>query len=100
MKKILLLALAISTLSYSAPKTSYKTGVAFALKDYFDTPAVKVIEVNDVVQLEENVFAQRVKYKTYNDFGGEVVEEGIFILKKIDNKYSFMEKLSKEDIEL
>ena len=91
--------LALSTLSYSAPKTSYKTGVAFALRGYFNTPAIKVLEADKVVQLEENLFAQKVKYKTYNDFGGQIVKEKIFVLKKIDQTFSFVEKLDIGDIE-
>ncbi|MGL5638274.1 MAG: hypothetical protein ACRCW7_02880 [Cetobacterium sp.] len=100
MKKAILFLLALSTLSYSAPKTSYKTGVAFALGSYFNTPAVKVLEADRVIQLEENLFVQKVKYQTYNDFGGQIVKEKIFVFKKINSTYSFVEKLDVGDIQL
>ncbi|MGL5089075.1 MAG: hypothetical protein ACRC6Z_06500 [Cetobacterium sp.] len=100
MKKICLLLLALSTLSYSTPRTSYKTGVAFALGSYFNTPAIKVLEVTKVKQLEENIYAQKIKYQTYNSFGGQLVQEKIFVFKKIDNKFSFVEKLDINEIEI
>ncbi|MCQ8211044.1 hypothetical protein NON08_00465 [Cetobacterium somerae] len=100
MKKAFLFLLALSTLSYSAPKTSYRTGVAFALGDYFNTPAKKVLEAGQVIQLEDNIFAQRVKYQTYSDFGGQIFKEQIFILKKIDSTYKFVEKLNVGEIDI
>ncbi|MGL5175149.1 MAG: hypothetical protein ACRC7F_02175 [Cetobacterium sp.] len=100
MKKAVLFLLALSTLSYSAPKTSYKTGVAFALGSYFNTPAVKVLEADRVVQLEEGLFAQKIKYQTYNDFGGQIIKEKIFVLKQINSTYSFVEKLNVGEIDL
>ena len=100
MKKAFLFLLALSTLSYSAPKTSYRTGVAFALGDYFNSPATKVLEAGKVVQLEDNIYAQKVKYQAYSDFGGQIVKEKIFILKKIDSTFKFVEKLDVGEIEL
>ena len=100
MKKAFLFLLALSTLSYSAPKTSYRTGVAFALGDYFNTPAKKVLEAGKVIQLEDNIFAQKVKYQTYSDFGGQIFKEQIFILKKVDSTYKFVEKLNVDEIEI
>ncbi|WP_418966120.1 hypothetical protein [Cetobacterium sp.] len=100
MKKAFLFLLAFSTLTYSAPKTSYRTGVAFALGDYFNSPAKKVLEASKVVQLEDNIFAQRVKYQTYTDFGGQILKEHIFIIKKIDSIYKFVEKLNVEELEI
>ena len=100
MKKAFLFLLALSTLSYSAPKTSYRTGVAFALGDYFNNPGKKVLEAGKVIQLEDNIFAQKVKYQTYNDFGGQIFKEQIFILKKIDSTYKFVEKLNIGEIDI
>lgn len=102
MKKILLplFLLSISALSYSAPKASYKTGVAYALNDFFTGPSKKVVEVNEIIQLEENIYAQKVKYQTYNDFGGQIFKEKVFIIKKIGSSYKFMEKLDIDDINL
>ncbi|MGL5356063.1 MAG: hypothetical protein ACRDAQ_05880, partial [Cetobacterium sp.] len=72
----------------------------FALGNFFNTPAVKIIEVNGIEQLEENVYAQKIKYQTYNSFGGQIIEEKIFILKKVDNKVSFIEKLNTTDLSI
>jgi hypothetical protein len=100
MKKAFLLLLALSTMTYSAPKRSYKTGVAFALGDYFNTPGKKVLEAGEIIQLDDGIFAQKVRYQTYSDFGGQIFRENIFILKKIDSTYKFVEKLDVGDIEI
>ncbi|WP_297596093.1 hypothetical protein [uncultured Cetobacterium sp.] len=100
MKKLLLFLLALSTLSYSTPKVSYKTGAAYALREIFNSPAKKILVAGQVVQLDENLFAQKIKYQTYSDFGGQIIKENIFIFKKIESSYKFLEKLNVEDIEL
>ena len=100
MKKAFLFLLALSTLSYSAPKTSYRTGVDFALGDYFNSPATKVLQAGKVVQLKENIYAQNVKYQAYSDDGGQIVKEKIFIVTQIEYTFKCVEKLKVIEIEL
>lgn len=100
MKKLLLFLLALSTLSYSTPKVSYRTGTAYALGEFFNSPANKVLAADKIVQLEENIFAQKVKYQTYSDFGGQIIKEKIFIFKQIGSTYKFLEKIDVKDMSL
>nr|WP_307776031.1 hypothetical protein [uncultured Cetobacterium sp.] len=98
MKKILFLLFGISFVTFSAPKTSYQTGVAYALRNYFGTYNKEVLSVSDVVKIDDKIYAQKIKYKTYSDFGGRMVKEAVFIIKDINSVYTFVEKIDDENM--
>ncbi len=60
-----------------------------AVRNYLDNrlknPAsLDIIASSDVKKTDEGNYAQKVKYRAENSFGGNVIETKIFIMKKTD----------------
>lgn len=97
MKRGFILFFLISSVILSAPKTSYDNGVAYALNNYFSGYDKEILKVSKVIPLEENIYAQKIQYKTFSHFGRQIIKEKIFIIKNINSKYVFIEKVNKNN---
>lgn len=97
MKKTIIF-LSISVISLCAPKQSYTDGSAYALRDYFSTKNKEIITTSKIMKLEDKIYAQKIKYKTFSSFGKPQIKEKIFIIKDINSVYTFVEKI--EDLNI
>lgn len=88
MKKTIscLLLLLVSVSLFAVPQASAWDGVTYAVKDYLDDNAnnpksIKYVECSPILELSNGGWAQRVKFRGENAFGGTVLNEFIFLIQ-------------------
>ena len=108
MKKVvscLLLLLLISISLFAVPQASAWDGVTYAVKNYLKDNAnnpksIKYVECSPIMKLSNGGWAQRVKFRGENAFGGTVLNELIFLIQGDNNNAKAISAASPEDFAL
>lgn len=74
------------------PKASYLDAVTYAVKDYWkenanDPKSIKYVDQSEIFELSNGMFAQRVKIRAKNSFGGVITNENIYMLEEDRGKF-------------
>ena len=88
MKKVVscLLMLLIGFSLFAVPQASAWDGVTYAVKNYMDDNAnnpksIKYVDCSPIMKLSNGGWAQRVKFRGENAFGGTVLNELVFLIQ-------------------
>lgn len=84
------------------PSMSAWNGVAYAISDYLkknanDPKSIEYIDVYKMLELDNGLFAQQVKFRAKNAFGGMVINEYIFVILGNQNSSSVVSVGSREE---
>ncbi len=90
MKKLALLILIFttSTIVIAQPETSAWSGVSYCIKDYLkenlhDPKSLDFQDAYKVTAVANGDYIQRVTYRAKNAFGGLVLEDQVFFMKRV-----------------
>ncbi|MGL5621702.1 hypothetical protein, partial [Cetobacterium sp.] len=84
------------------PAMSAWNGVAYAISDYLkknanDPKSIEYIDVYKMQELDNGLFAQQVKFRAKNGFGGMIIEEYIFVILGSSNSSRVVSVGSREE---
>ncbi len=84
------------------PLVSAWDGVASSIKTYLksnlnDPKSLEIVEKSYMFKINDNLWAQRVKYRARNSFGGMVLEEYVFTIMGNKSNSSVVALDSQED---
>lgn len=107
MKKVVLsvLLLLISFSLFAVPLASAWDGVTYAVKYYMDDNAnnpksIKYADCSPIMKLSNGCWAQRVKFRGENAFGGTVLNKMVFLIQGDGNNAEVISAGSIEEFSL